>query len=1524
MSIKIKRSLIYILFLIIAFFALNNVFARDLVYEAKLDASKYLTYANYVKSYEKGDGEIKYPNDDITDNFVSSSSWYKTVGIIFHKTNASSYSDSKRGGSDQLVFFDVSKNNLDPLSLGLYRDSYTAKVRGGGTYVGNDTSNNISDAIYIINSDNKPDGENTLMNIQSRTDSNYFTENRFKIGPNTVTDLRDSLKNQNITVDNGFYRVKFSNIISTGDKQYYTAQAMFNKMASVGYEIRNYGMWHKWINMTNYDTYSHDGEPIGLESQYWQNQVGATYWFPAGSVLNEYDNEMLIPVGEERSVYVVHWLLNEDGTRKRFLPDYQSYNKLPNEVQTDSNGEKRHWYGWSEQYTSNNQLEIYNKLTEINNKTSSEYKLVGYEIYEVNDDGSEGSLVAEGSYDKVGMLQNDEPWISFDSGSHNVVFGSATGATKIKNYAVHYKYAKGSGSKTVYVGHAYGGKNTKGFTYDFLKSNNLSGSETAVSASKSNSKVDGWLNEYSFYDNATIKNPSVENSKYTLVGYIKAKYTGNSIKFNKLYIKDFRTIPLIEEKKSEKININVNNNSVIIFIYDDNPSPTYEKETNINVLAWLDYINPNDSVYSSTTSKEYKGSGEYKNTTLSNIYAEFKNTTGFADTVPSNSKLKPYIRTAPFVIQGIKIEPSKDTKKITSDTCTIEVSYSYKTSCKHSSEDGTKLHDYDTASSSYTGTYTRDINVEWWKYKIFNLTMAHISDITIEQDNIAKLFDSFNNKIELNDNFYKDKVIATPPDIKAYLNTTSKSGSVGLYDSSSEARSAAKSKADELAKSLKIDKLEYTIYDDKIYVNDNYSDILKSDKYTATIENINGASSYVINKDKVSTGKRYNEVIKSYIKWDTEARLKEMTKYTDFKDKYSTVSTNFTKENGVRELTATLTYKSKNIEGSSTYKPTWYSTIDGAIEGEENITFGSETTEFTLDNENEDKPKVRLVDVYDPIAFEEWEKMVETEDVVDHTLGSGVGKTLVLQPNTDFTVTPKFKNDTFGYGANVNSTNNIKKCWVVFDFPVIKNGVKISEGTKIEVVVNRANTFRTTDDFRALTTNNKNNIRLFAYSKNVTSSLENYYNGLTVTVNKYGSAYHKLNLSSKNFIDTNKNDLIAVSNTAKKGNQENYITKGVTYSSNHAITTSLQENSKITNVFRMYDFAVTDCTDLAYKDVFRTSSSNKVSEHTNKVYWSGINKLIVYSSGSTTQNNNYIVSRDAYADENGIGSSPKRILPLGPYKNTNSTYISAPKLGYRISFDLKTTGNLENYSKRKIVIIPRYYFVSKSGEYTPPEDIRLYYRNNSGKYVKLAGYDKKSGNITSENYLDYYNQINGNQFNISFKPNDGYRFLRNNSITSNSSNMANSNVALNISKIELTSKMMTTDDEYIQCWYGEFKLPNSTFVVKKDSNGKYNVNNPLTDGYIGVIFDIYCIDTDGKNLTLSYSQNSRDTDGNLIPNSSQWDYEGYLGISNVGSEYSTSLQLEKGTWNITSDIYKQIKGTVLLYDADNRAAEDYD
>ncbi len=348
-----------------------------------------------------------------------------------------------------------------------------------------------------------------------------------------------------------------------------------------------------------------------------------------------------------------------------------------------------------------------------------------------------------------------------------------------------------------------------------------------------------------------------------------------------------------------------------------------------------------------------------------------------------------------------------------------------------------------------------------------------------------------------------------------------------------------------------------------------------------------------------------------------------------------------------------------------------------------------------------------------------------------------------------------------------------------------------------------------------------------------------------------------------------------------------------------------KNTTSITNIGRIYDFKVTDCSDIDYKKVFRKTIGNNVNSLTGVEYFSGIKKFSIFSSDVNT-----LEDRE---NLKSVYSSSKTILPLGPYKNTDVSYVNAPKMGYRISFDLKTSGyynytesNAKN-SKRVIKITPSYYYISKDGQ-TYKSNIDLYYKNSEGKYVKFVGSD----------------------YTIYFKPKDGYRTKTNSTTTPDNEFMSEQLEPLKIGSSEgftLDYKMMnTSNDNFIQSWYGEFKLPNSTIVTE---NG--NVSKPLTDGYVGVKFNIECIDTDSssKEKTISYNTNNKNASPNT--NTSQWDYEGYLGFSNPGSAAGDiALQLEKGTWTVNDNNsepkakYTDIKGTVALFDLDNRAANDFD
>ena len=347
-----------------------------------------------------------------------------------------------------------------------------------------------------------------------------------------------------------------------------------------------------------------------------------------------------------------------------------------------------------------------------------------------------------------------------------------------------------------------------------------------------------------------------------------------------------------------------------------------------------------------------------------------------------------------------------------------------------------------------------------------------------------------------------------------------------------------------------------------------------------------------------------------------------------------------------------------------------------------------------------------------------------------------------------------------------------------------------------------------------------------------------------------------------------------------------------------------KSTTSITNIGRIYDFKITDCSDIDYKKVFRITTGNKVNFLTGVEYFSGIKKFSIFSSDVNTLEDREEVK--------SVSSSSKTILPLGPYKNTDASYVNAPKMGYRVSFDLKTSGYY-NYttdaknSKREIKITPSYYYISKDGQ-TYKSNIDLYYKNSDGKYVKFVGSD----------------------YTIYFKPKDGYRTKSNSVITSQNKFMSEQLEPLKIGSSEgftLDYKMMnTSNDNFIQSWYGEFKLPNSTIATE---NG--NISKPLTDGYVGVKFNIECIDTDSSSNVKTISYNTNNKNASPDTNTSQWDYEGYLGFSNPGSAAGDiSIQLEKGTWTVNDNNsgskakYTDIKGTVALFDLDNRAANDFD
>lgn len=593
--------------------------------------------------------------------------------------------------------------------------------------------------------------------------------------------------------------------------------------------------------------------------------------------------------------------------------------------------------------------------------------------------------------------------------------------------------------------------------------------------------------------------------------------------------------------------------------------------------------------------------------------------------------------------------------------------------------------------------------------------------------------------------------------------------------------------------------------------------------------------------------------------------------------------------------------------------------------------------------ENDDTSNTSNVLVYNPIKVTQ-PTLESSNEIIDHSTGND--KNLkVIQKNADFSLSikkPNTESDTV-YSSHTYY-DYLGNYYLIFDFDVIQiasteydslyifgdnesnlqvlkkqnEGYVIKKGTIIKLSKD-TETFKAkaggTDDDSDVIAQDENTITLIASSINM--PLENNANLLKyVLYHQSSNTIYKTNLN--NYISTTGDNSEfttkkGASGVAKKDYCDANISKDFTdyqvHDKEHYNNTIMYGDayyfakfvSTTKTVGRIYDFKVTDCSDVDYKSVFRKSDTGTINDLTKIQYFSGIKELKIFTKNVNTLEYREIINI-------GNNGAAKTILPLGPYKNTNISYVSAPKIGYRISFDLKTSGyfkydkNNQQNSKRKIVIKPSYYYISKDGN-NFVENVTLYYKGSDGKYKQFLASD----------------------YTIYFKPNDGYRNTLNESVTRNIEYMSTQLEKLVIGSsngFELDHKMMSTSgNSFIQTWYGEFKLPNSTILV----GGGKSISDHLKDGYVGVKFDISCIDTDssGKEQIISYNVDNKNASPNT--NTSQWDYEGYLGFNDPGKEVDNlTLQLEKGIWKINNDTYKKVKGTVVLFDLDNRAANDFD
>ena len=352
------------------------------------------------------------------------------------------------------------------------------------------------------------------------------------------------------------------------------------------------------------------------------------------------------------------------------------------------------------------------------------------------------------------------------------------------------------------------------------------------------------------------------------------------------------------------------------------------------------------------------------------------------------------------------------------------------------------------------------------------------------------------------------------------------------------------------------------------------------------------------------------------------------------------------------------------------------------------------------------------------------------------------------------------------------------------------------------------------------------------------------------------------------------NDKVNTTNTDDNGNIVAPAGKG--YDDIPVYYDEITNKVEIKQIDRLFDFRVTDVNDVDWKNVFRDENTG----HNGVAYYVGDKKWVA--------NKTEPVSRTT----SEIGTDPITTLPIGPYKNTDITYTKAPKLGYRISFDVKVSGK---EAARDVIVTPSYYFIDENG--IRKNNIKLYYKDENNNYVNI------------ENYK------------LTFTPKDGYRLL-----DGGEEYLSTKEVSLgNLNELTLQKETMSITTEDYQIFYGEFKLPNTTVAVE---DGKTPTKeNILKNGYIAVKFDIT---TTYEDEELKYSRPmDKKVESNTIKQwlVTQWSFEGFLG-ARYGKESlkaDTGIQLENKKKLKATDAttYGEVIGTVVLFDSDERAASDF-
>jgi hypothetical protein len=1101
-------------------------------------------------------------------------------------------------------------------------------------------------------------------------------------------------------------------------------------------------------------------------------------------------------------------------------------------------------------------------------------------------------------------------------------------ANEFDNILVVPALEKESIKRQIYVNHVdEDGNVIPGFENSSL---NLVDSQNKIVGTRSNAgPANGYQEYYTIYGDEGIavrKSSKTQVGEYTyqfLHGKSGSGSTLSSAAGNMQISTSFWNVPYTFRTNTNKINDFV----VVNLVYKKIP-PIDMGLGPLQLVGRLEFINVKDAEYMNSTSGPD------------------------LDYIPSTKQLTPYAQSAyPYIVRALRYESRNQTQSATSTVtayvlykwdewvyshgdarqlvCT-KIEHTHSAGCYKYDSKGNRIlvctipehthtgiwgscyaHKHDSTCDWYlrersailnrTFTYTVPYKHTW--YQITNFKMYRISKLEVydNEDNIGgTLFgggtytvnpsgdyeDRFDNSRgiisgQMVVNFPSKSYSLPTVDIsksKPANNWSIPSGTVVSSQQTSNSLASSEINQETYLSASTTTGLQITYTYGNDYVElDGMTNMLNQNSRSWSEYITKNTDSYVRNLDSTKTGSgslngsdiSYTSNLMSYMK-----PTAKQTTYKDFAPNYQTVPVN--RENGLRQLSGKIFYEvtqnPKYNVGSTSFDSTDSTYRLNHLVRVTSVDFGNYDKVYENGNVNK-------VNVLTPVNFGTFQLV--TDEKVDHS--TGAGDSTILQKNAEFVITPTTAGSTTA-GYRVNDTREfIEGFYFVFDFNIMIDNDKDNYYETLVPALkpiyisgrNASIKAKTTDSFGSGSADQlTNSVKIVAVTKNATDALKNFYSNSTFSSTKYMDY-----------------DYNVVRNTNVQNESGLLRRADIKNDAYHAIYKRITTR----NLGRIFDFAITDCTDIAFKDVFRKTDTENVNNHISVSYYSGFKQWDLYS-----QEYNRMVGRT------NIGTVIRTILPLGPYTNTNTRYVNAPKIGYRIAFDLKTTGFMSANNAnntRRVEITPSYYYISKDGK-TFDNNIKLYFKSANGNYVNFA----------SSGYTIYY------------KPNDGYRYLRNSAYTDIYTSMSTKLEPLSVSDtiVLKNTAMSMNNTSFIQAWYGEFKLPNSTIAVSNVAGNVHNnINNPYSDGYIGVIFDVKCIDTGAGGFTLSY--NTPDKSASSQTNTSQWDYEGFMNFDSPGSPATTiSYKLENGTWQVNDATYQKIKGTVILFDMDNRAASDFE